>query len=225
MNTKRAARSAAHGLDLESVNAELVQFVASDGDMKVQTVPCMHAADQSQTLVSTTYVVVCSVAVYRCLLSSMVYFCVPSHLCFCTIACLAAVVRKPSCRFSMMGLTILLCSQQWQIAAAIVNRSQQTVCTKSDCCRNCNCNKQILYDLFADNTQYLQCSTLPTAVCMQGCCLVPEAHLSHMLAAHRYGRFKDTSSVFICFEGDNSFFSIADGELESVGSVCRGSAL
>lgn len=37
MNSKRAARSAAHGLDLESINAELVQFVASDGDMKVQT--------------------------------------------------------------------------------------------------------------------------------------------------------------------------------------------
>ena len=37
MNAKRAARSAARGLDLESINAELVQFVASDGDMKVQT--------------------------------------------------------------------------------------------------------------------------------------------------------------------------------------------
>lgn len=35
MNAKRAARSASHGLDLESVNAELVQFVAADGDMKV----------------------------------------------------------------------------------------------------------------------------------------------------------------------------------------------
>ena len=35
MNAKRAARSASHGLDLESVNAELVQFVATDGDMKV----------------------------------------------------------------------------------------------------------------------------------------------------------------------------------------------
>ncbi|DBB10682.1 TPA: hypothetical protein ACH3X3_007185 [Trebouxia sp. C0006] len=34
MNAKRAARSASHGLDLESVNAELVQFVATDGDMK-----------------------------------------------------------------------------------------------------------------------------------------------------------------------------------------------
>ncbi|DBA81505.1 TPA: hypothetical protein ACH3X1_007281 [Trebouxia sp. C0004] len=34
MNAKRAARSASHGLDLESVNAELVQFVAADGDMK-----------------------------------------------------------------------------------------------------------------------------------------------------------------------------------------------
>ena len=35
MNAKRAARSASHGLDLESVNAELVQFVAADDDMKV----------------------------------------------------------------------------------------------------------------------------------------------------------------------------------------------
>ncbi len=35
MNAKRAARSAAHGLDLEAVNAELIQFVAADGDMKV----------------------------------------------------------------------------------------------------------------------------------------------------------------------------------------------
>jgi len=35
INAKRAARSASHGLDLESVNAELVQFVATDGDMKV----------------------------------------------------------------------------------------------------------------------------------------------------------------------------------------------
>ena len=35
MNAKRAARAATHGLDLESVNAELVHFVASHGDMKV----------------------------------------------------------------------------------------------------------------------------------------------------------------------------------------------
>ena len=35
MTAKRAARSAAHGLDLESINAELIHFVASDGDMKV----------------------------------------------------------------------------------------------------------------------------------------------------------------------------------------------
>ncbi|KAL3152305.1 hypothetical protein ABBQ32_001376 [Trebouxia sp. C0010 RCD-2024] len=34
MTAKRAARSAAHGLDLESINAELIHFVASDGDMK-----------------------------------------------------------------------------------------------------------------------------------------------------------------------------------------------
>ena len=46
MNTKRAARSAVHGLDIEAINAELVQFVASDGDMKVQTTTS-HAADQS----------------------------------------------------------------------------------------------------------------------------------------------------------------------------------
>lgn len=42
MNAKRAARSASHGLDLETVNAELVQFVASDGDMKVC---CTHEID------------------------------------------------------------------------------------------------------------------------------------------------------------------------------------
>lgn len=41
INAKRAARSAAHGLDLESVNAELVQFVAADGDMKVG---CCHSS-------------------------------------------------------------------------------------------------------------------------------------------------------------------------------------
>lgn len=46
MNSKRAARSAAHGLDLESINAELVRFVASDGDMKVQTAT-LHLADHA----------------------------------------------------------------------------------------------------------------------------------------------------------------------------------
>ena len=45
INAKRAARSAAHGLDLESINAELVQFVASGGDMKVQTT--LHDANQN----------------------------------------------------------------------------------------------------------------------------------------------------------------------------------
>ncbi|MCJ1368499.1 hypothetical protein MMC16_007643 [Acarospora aff. strigata] len=43
MNAKRAARSAAHGLDLESINAELVQFVAADDDMKVHPAT-LHAA-------------------------------------------------------------------------------------------------------------------------------------------------------------------------------------
>lgn len=43
MNAKRAARSAAHGFDLESINAELVQFVAADDDMKVHPAT-LHAA-------------------------------------------------------------------------------------------------------------------------------------------------------------------------------------
>ena len=42
INAKRAARSASHGLDLGIVNAELVQFVASEGDMKVC---CSHDTD------------------------------------------------------------------------------------------------------------------------------------------------------------------------------------
>ena len=38
MQAKRASRSAAQGLDLEAVNAELIHFVASDGDMKARLV-------------------------------------------------------------------------------------------------------------------------------------------------------------------------------------------
>lgn len=49
MTAKRAARSAAHGLDLESINAELIHFVASDGDMKVRSAP-LHAADSIEVL-------------------------------------------------------------------------------------------------------------------------------------------------------------------------------
>lgn len=66
MNAKRAARSAAHGLDLESINAELVQFVATDGDMKVQT--ALLPANGEPGMMSTTYV--CDLSVPSCLLQS-----------------------------------------------------------------------------------------------------------------------------------------------------------
>ena len=35
MQAKRASRSAVQGLDLEAINAELIHFVTSHGDMKV----------------------------------------------------------------------------------------------------------------------------------------------------------------------------------------------
>lgn len=36
MTAKRAVRASSSGVDLESINAQLVQFVATDGDMKVR---------------------------------------------------------------------------------------------------------------------------------------------------------------------------------------------
>lgn len=50
MNAKRAARSAIHGLDLEAVNAELIQFVAADGDMKVCHALLWNLQEQLQPL-------------------------------------------------------------------------------------------------------------------------------------------------------------------------------
>ena len=56
MHAKRAARAATHGLDLETVNAELIHFVASRGDMKVHLVhalsvfAALHAAASHRLL-------------------------------------------------------------------------------------------------------------------------------------------------------------------------------